>query len=363
MNEKNFETLLNYLDKMKRIQEHFLRIIEINNYTEFDELIVFLNEQKINENKDILKDFLYLIAKITQNHHMTFDYFFRMEKLLSNFKEPIKNSFTSFEIFDIFKDNQRLLCYLFDDDIIIPNHEICSVICNEKYSQLGYHYHFFPEFRQFYSESVLNDIKTKNPLLPLIQIDVLKRNRREYRGEPFYQIIQNDSIDEFAKCVFKNVTSLNSKIEKKFHEINQFLIPGLHSLIEYAAFYGSVQIFQYLISNGAELTSDIWKYAIHSQNLKMIQILIENHVELPINECCKEAIKCHHNDILKYFLEFFYESNEEDDFNLLIESIKSFNFAYCSELTPNEINKPNQISKLVDFVKDDYSFLNRFFYS
>ena len=112
---------------------------------------------------------------------------------------------------------------------------------------MGYHYHFFPEFRQFYSEPVLNDIKTKNPLLPLIQIDVLKRNRREYRGEPFYQIIQNDSIDEFAKCVFKNVTSLNSKIEKKFHEINQFLIPGLHSLIEYAAFYGSVQIFQYLI--------------------------------------------------------------------------------------------------------------------
>ena len=55
--------------------------------------------------------------------------------------------------------------------------------------------------------------------------------------------------------------------------------------------------------NNVELTPSLWLYAIHSNNPDLIHLLEEYHVE-PKNksfeECLKEAIKCHHNDVARY---------------------------------------------------------------
>ena len=53
------------------------------------------------------------------------------------------------------------------------------------------------------------------------------------------------------------------------------------TLIEYAAFFGSIQIFNYLKLNKISLTPSLWKYAIHGNNAEIIQILEENHFQLP----------------------------------------------------------------------------------
>ena len=51
------------------------------------------------------------------------------------------------------------------------------------------------------------------------------------------------------------------------------------TLIEYSAFYGSIQIFNFLRMNNVELSPSLWLYAIHGNNAELIHLLEENKVE------------------------------------------------------------------------------------
>lgn len=79
------------------------------------------------------------------------------------------------------------------------------------------------------------------------------------------QLIRDDLVDDFIVYINKNNLSLFRKIEPSIFETNLFLIQKKPSLIEYATFYGSVQIFQYLRFSEVELDSSLWFYAIHSK--------------------------------------------------------------------------------------------------
>ena len=81
------------------------------------------------------------------------------------------------------------------------------------------------------------------------------------------ELIRNDSIDEFIIYLNKNPNLLSTTIES--------------SLIEYAAFYGSIQIFRYLFINGIELKPSLWLYTVHGRNLELIHFLEENHIDPP----------------------------------------------------------------------------------
>ena len=48
---------------------------------------------------------------------------------------------------------------------------------------------------------------------------------------------------------------------------------GVTTLIEYAAFFGSIQIFKYLVKNGVELYPSLWNFAIHGNNPELISFL------------------------------------------------------------------------------------------
>ena len=61
-------------------------------------------------------------------------------------------------------------------------------------------------------------------------------------------------------------------------KIIHFYLKKKVSLIEYAAFFGSIQIIQYLMINGISLQPLSWIYAIHSQNVDFIHLLEEKHV-------------------------------------------------------------------------------------
>ena len=80
------------------------------------------------------------------------------------------------------------------------------------------------------------------------------------------------------------------------------LISDTPTIIEYAAFFGSIQIFQYLRYNNIELASSIWKYAIHGRNPDIIHLLEENGPKPnDMNELILESLKCHHNELVNYF--------------------------------------------------------------
>ena len=64
-------------------------------------------------------------------------------------------------------------------------------------------------------------------------------------------MIRKDLIKEFLVFVNKKELNLDSKLKSSIYETNSFLIKNESiTLIEYTAFYGSIQIFQYLQKNG-----------------------------------------------------------------------------------------------------------------
>ena len=123
------------------------------------------------------------------------------------------------------------------------------------------------------------------------------------------KLIRADSIKEFIIFINKENIPLSNTIKPTFLETNDLLTSWNIDLIKYAAFYGSINIFKYLILNGIKLDPKIWKFAIHSNNSEIIQILIDNDIESEYGYVAnyEEAVKCHHNDIANYLYENFIQ--------------------------------------------------------
>ena len=118
------------------------------------------------------------------------------------------------------------------------------------------------------------------------------------------------------------------------------------SLIEYAAFFGSFQIFKYLLFNKVEATPSLWLYSIHSNNSEMIYHLESNNVPPPTSsriqynddnaninyiQCLTESIKCHHNDITDYIMNNFIDDNKKNakqKEKIISNIIKHYNYKY-----------------------------------
>ena len=154
------------------------------------------------------------------------------------------------------------------------------------------------------------------------------------------QMIREDSVKEFITYINRTNFSLNNKIKPSIYETHSFLINKKLSLIEYAAFFGSIQIFRYLFMNRVKQTSSLWNYVIHSNNPELIHFIEEKKVPLSnsYKELFIESIKCHHNDVANYFLNNFLEDKllAEKDNQLIAKYLKYFNFSFIQNNYVNE---------------------------
>ena len=123
------------------------------------------------------------------------------------------------------------------------------------------------------------------------------------KDEEICEIIRKDEIEKFISIVKKENLPLQSDIKHSIFETNSFLLNKTSTLIEYAAFFGSIQIFNYLRLNKVDLSPSLWLYSIHSHKIELIHILEEKEILVNYLECFSESIKCHHNDIANHFLE------------------------------------------------------------
>ena len=156
-------------------------------------------------------------------------------------------------------------------------------------------------------------------------------------------MIQKDLIEEFIIYVNKNCISVESTINPSIYETNNFLLKRSEiTLIEYAAFFGSIQIFNYLRNNGAKLDSSLWLYAIHGQNPEIINFLEENKI-LPsddeqnlFEQIFKESIKCHHIDVINYIQNNYFQNKKEYSNDTLIDCFRYCNFMFMQFDINNE---------------------------
>lgn len=348
-----------YLDGMKKIQENLLDFLENeeNEEENFQNLNSIFADLKIPDDPHMFKSLLYLIAKISNNHHHEQNFFSKIFKILKLFINDIKKNFSNYEIFSIFKGSNRIILFFIDEKVIVIDERIVrKLVSKDRGENLKY---FMTEVKQFSEEKwfpkrlfykrsgdirMRRRVETKDTYtIDEIPDDFCEKRKRGRDENPIYELIQKDMLKEFIAHINQNVIPPDERLESSTYETNSLLFKRYKiSLIEYAAFFGSVQIFKYLHNEGVKLEPSLWKYAVHGKNHEIIHFLKENHVEPYDNsykEVLKESIKCHHNELANFFLDNFLSKDDKEIQNFVLEQgIKYHNFAFIQSKLINKLS-------------------------
>ncbi len=334
-----------YSNKMIELHSKFLEFIEKEDDAEenYQNLENEIKNHNYDKDQHSLKTFLYLISKVSKNHSRTTNFFEKIEKVLLYLKKMITKHFTNLEIFNLFKSNRTIILFFIKEKIVIIDNLIINKINSAKLIQSKYLY-LVPEIVEF-----INKEKAKESYENIIDEDyIFKYNekiekdfykKREIGENDEYvcKLIREDLISEFISYVNKEVFPLKSTINPSFYETNSMLVKSKPSLIEYAAFYGSIQIFKYLFLNKIVLTPSLWIYGVHGDNPEIFRILEDNKIipnDKTYREVLEEAIKCHHNYIAIYVKSNLLKEkkdNETIDKCILAYAFHYYNFAFFTK--------------------------------
>ena len=339
-----------YITNKKEIQNKLITFLDDNDSDYADklkELIQYLGDNKIQEDENEFRAFLYLLLFIHCNHHRNPNFLKKIDSIIINYQNEIKHYFPNDEMYSFFKKDKRILLCLLENQILILNQQIANDLLSDK--EFFYSYYFYPEIKKLIDEN--KSQKIKDELLSDENIFSNFNEKRQIGENDSYicQLIREDSVKEFIIYTNKTNFPLKSKIKSSIFETNFYLAKNNPTLIEYSAFFGSIQIFMYLIQNGVEMSSSLWDYAIHSNSAELIRYLEDSHVK-PLKDsyeqCIMTAVKCYHNDIVNYFISNYMQDKSE---TLSMASIMCHNYAYL----PNEFH-PSHYCQLCC---NDYYFI------
>ncbi|KAK8840180.1 hypothetical protein M9Y10_031120 [Tritrichomonas musculus] len=325
---------------LKDLQQLIIEFLDndSDNQINFHEIKDFIEKAKIQEDQYKLSFLLHMISIISNNHHRSTNFFEKIFSILDYLSLSIKKYFSSSELFDIFEDNKKTLLFLVKKELIIIDTSIIKKMSKGKYFYRGYLYYFSPEIKQVTSDQSMEDLP-----------DDFEEKREIGENDSYIcQLIRNDNIKEFISYHIKTNCCFYESLPKSKYETNTFLI-DYTNYIEYAAFFGSIDIFNYIVNQNVYLPPSLWLFAIHSQNSDLIHKLEELGVipsDETYNECFIESIKCHHNYIANYFLQNYIQEDELIFFKNE-QFIKYFNFSFFEK---NIFNYSN----IGLFIKYDY---------
>ena len=160
-------------------------------------------------------------------------------------------------------------------------------------------------------------------------------------------MIRNDNISEF-ESIF-NKEKVSNSIEPSIFETNHFLLKNKPTLIEYSAFYGSVQIFKYLLEKEADLQPSIWLYAIHSNNEELIRLVEEKVPDFSFKNCVRESIKCHNIKLMNHFRNNCKKNDQPLNNYYFCQGLQFYNFVEFTEKISEELGD------FLRFVHNDYN--------
>lgn len=348
--------LQDYFEKFKDIYDNFLGIFEEN--SDIDNFIQLISDPLILESKYALKELFYIVSKVTNQHFRPPNLYDKIDSILVFLKPQIEQNFSNLEIFHIFKYNKLLLLSLINNKILSIDQNIFNEMNTPEFEKYQYLYYFFPEAKDFIDS--WTRIGMQNKLKKISTPEKFELNRKNGENESnICKLIRNDSVDEFIILLNQNDITYKTAVPHSIFETNLFLYNSNLNLIEYASFYGSIQIFNYLLSktenNNEELDSSysrkLINFALHSNNDEIILFIQDSCKQLSYifyENCMNESIKCHHKNLSKYFLEQYLPSEKIKSISQTI-GIEYFNFNFF----PSNLNS---IEALFDFCQFDHVF-------
>ncbi|KAK8841677.1 hypothetical protein M9Y10_026617 [Tritrichomonas musculus] len=343
-----------YLDNKRNLQEQILNVLTSDpekNKENFNHLLKTLEEQQIQNDVNELRSFLHLISNIEYNHHRCQDFYETIGKILLIYKDEIAKQLSNHDIFDIFQKNKRTLLFLMENDILKIDQHIANLIKNY-HKEFKYPNYFINEIKCFFSPEFEKQINEENKEKD--KESFLRKRRTGENDNDLCYIIRNDLIDEFVQYVSKtNIKISETIIQPSIYETNVYLMDRNPTLMEYAAFFGSLQIIQYLRLNNVSLKSSLWNYSIHSDNADLIHFLEEYRVKPENNSyfiCYCEAIRCHHNEIALYIKENYLKADNIQDNYLISTIIRYYNYILFPNMLYGKI-------MFYEFCSYDYYFI------
>ena len=357
-----------YISNKRKIQSAILSFIDDDDDNEeeterkHNEIITLITSTTIHKDKEELKQIILIISNISDNHHRSANFFDKIGRIIEIIKEDLKNNFSNAELFTFFRNNKRTLLLLVEKNILTINEELFKndllLKDIDKREIKDIKKYFSPELGNFeksgFSES----------------IDKFKEYRDKGQNESYIcELIRQDSVVEFIRHVNMSNISLSSEINDSIFETNSFLINKRPLTVQYAAFYGSIQIFQYIKMNKPDiLNGNLWVYAIHSNKSGMIHALEENGIspnDQTYEECLIESIKCHHNEIADYISNSLLDKSEWNEDKTEFELNRSPVLYHNFELMPDDFEgvfklifylMQNEYSPLVKLINDQTQF-------
>ena len=234
---KREEKIEKYFKRKKSVYDKLLDFIEDANDIEFDDLKKLINKNIGSQEE--LEFFLHLLISISNNHRREPFFFTKIEQILIFLKNSIKQTLSNDKLYQILLSNKTILH-------LAAKNEILTCDKGNIFS-----------------------------IFTIIQLRHFSEKMLQGENDSYIcSLIREDSVEESISHINKYNLSFNKHIEPLIYETNQFLIGKNPTLIEYSAFFGSIRIFNYLVTNKAELKPSLWLYTIHSNNAEIIQFLI-----------------------------------------------------------------------------------------
>lgn len=161
------------------------------------------------------------------------------------------------------------------DEIIFKNFLYFTENKNDKI-----YYYLYPELISIIKSGIIQGINEEKYTIKMDDdIEIFERNRQTFENDSkLCSIIRGDKIDDFIEYVNQTNLSLSSQIKRSIYETYSIFNEKYPTLIEYATFFGSIQIMKYLNMNNIKLTPSIWLYAVHSNNPDILEFLEDKQI-------------------------------------------------------------------------------------
>lgn len=319
---------------------------QIESVTSMQELIFNLEQDNYEDSvtsltnsndfslKSTLRHFLATIGVAFQTKPMNSDL---LIELLCSFSNNINNLFTPHEIYNVLclNSSNYFLLQLITHNILTFN-SINSIPHIEDNSFLVY---FAPEIKE-------NDPGKFNELVkPLLTIDIEEIQQLRSKGvndSEISAIIRNDDIESFINYLSRS-SSINQKIPTSIYEKSSYLNKE-PTYFEYSAFYGSIKIFKYLMTNKISPSQNLTFYAVAGGNYEIIHLC--EQLMCDFSNGVNAAILFHQNDILNYL------KNQGSSLlhNSIVYSILGYNFEYFYQLFNENFDKNQEICERETFI-------------
>lgn len=337
---------------------------EANNYfKDLIELQSLINEIPNNDfSPEDFETYLSEHSEYLQNKRSALQLFSSLDIFISNYPQhsdypkkliisPLLHDtlslFSSSELYQLFQ-TYSILFLLYRNGYININTIIERASLSSK--EFAYFMYEIQESdQQFFSYSIqrlqnqefLNEIvKQKEKHL---ELRIKGRNHHQIA-----EIIRNDDIQQFQELVSQTNVNLNSKVPYSFYEDCEFINKKkeMPLLIEFAAFFNSINIFKFLWINGIRGTQTSLQFAIAGGNYEIIH-LFESVYKNKINSMFLEsAIYFNRNDIFSYLQDTYEIQTSIKHFYLAINSYNTEIFVCLLNEAFDKIKKSEFLKKI-----------------